>query len=238
MPPWLLPAATLAADVIGNWWTGREGREGQRDTNRDNIALARETMAFQERMSHSAEAFSERMSSSAVQRAMEDYRRAGLNPALAYERSASSPSGVTAGGAQARVENITASGMQYRQLSENVKATAAAIKNQTRATDAEVKAKAAATKVSEQEALHIAQSMDFNRINQPHTTRALELQNVISQLGITGLENEQELEEKLKALPGGSSKTLLNIIRSMMRPGMINNRTSTINPTTIIRNPR
>lgn len=218
MPAWLLPAAVAGAELIGNWWTGKQGREGQKDTNQQNIALAREQMAFQERMAHSAETFSERMSSTSYQRKREDLLAAGLNPALAYESGASSPQGVTAGGSQARVENTVASGMAAQQLRQSIAATAAAIRNQTKTTDAEVKAKAAATKVSEQEALRIAQSRDFERINQPHQTRQLELMNIISQLGITGLENEQELEAKLKKLPGGSSKTLINIIRSMIRP--------------------
>lgn len=237
MPAWLLPAALGAADLIGGLWAGHQGRKGQQDANEQNIALAREQMQFQERMAHSAESFSERMSSTAAQRSVADYKAAGLNPALAYERGASSPAGVTAGGAQARVENTVASGQQAIALRQNIMATAAAMKNQTAQTVADVKSKNAATAVNEATRKSIEQDTDFARINQPHHTRHLELQNLIDQLGITGLENEQELEEKLKALPGGSSKTLVNIIRSMIRPmGSTSNRT--INPTTIIRNPR
>lgn len=219
MPPWLLPAALGAADLLGSLYTGARGRKGQEQANEQNIALAREQMAFQREMASSAESFSERMSSTAMQRKVADLRAAGLNPALAYESGgASSPVGVMAGGSQARVENTVASGMQAQALRQNIMATATAMQNQTKQTDAEVKAKNAATAVSDATRKQIEQAVDFARINQPHQTRALELQNLVSQLGITGLENEQELEAKLKALPGGSSKTLINIIRSFLRP--------------------
>lgn len=107
--------ATIAA--IGS---GIASFFGQKSANRTNIKLAREQMAFQERMSNSA-----------FQRAMADMRAGGLNPILAARSPASTP-----GGASTKVESAVGAGIsgfnttnsaiaQARNLTANTNLTSA-----------------------------------------------------------------------------------------------------------------
>lgn len=73
----------------------RDARQAQEGINAQNVALTREQMAFQERMS-----------STAYQRAMADMKAAGLNPMLAYAQGGAS----TPGGASVKLENPQAVG--------------------------------------------------------------------------------------------------------------------------------
>lgn len=83
---------------VGSLLGGFLGVSGQKDANRANAELAREQMAFEERMSNTA-----------VQRRVADLRVAGLNPMLAFMGSGASglaagtPQGASAAGTQRNV---------------------------------------------------------------------------------------------------------------------------------------
>lgn len=86
--PFVSPVLGLAGSIFG----AKTSARGIEQANAQNLAIAREQMAFQERMSNTAH-----------QREMEDLRKAGLNPILTATggSGASSPAG-----AQATMRNV------------------------------------------------------------------------------------------------------------------------------------
>lgn len=176
MDPWTM---SMIGSVVGSGI----GALGQHSANATNRAMAREQMEFQNQQARHAERFSERMSNTAVQRSVADYRAAGLNPALAYERSSSSPTGVMAGGAMSRNEN-TMSG------APNVMANALAIKEMRAGMEDRLKILRATqekagtdAKISETDSRLRLQEYNFRAALQPMQLRAQELQNLMGDPG-------------------------------------------------------
>lgn len=126
MLEFLIPAgASLISGLIG--------ADSQRDTNRTNVNLGREQMAFQKEMSNTS-----------YQRAVGDMKAAGLNPMLAYSQGgASAPMGsmpqvqnaVTAGMSSAQQSMATMAGitqmMQTQAGTDKLKAEAEKVRSET-----------------------------------------------------------------------------------------------------------
>ncbi len=114
--PWLAAGAAAKA-IAPALISGFSSYAGQSGANQKNLKIAREQMAFQERMSNTA-----------VQRRMEDMRLSGINPLLAGKWEASSPAGAQATMQNAIGQGVT-SAMQAMQLRATMRKTQAEIQN-------------------------------------------------------------------------------------------------------------
>lgn len=192
--------ATMA--MLGSIASAGIGAFGQHSANKSNEQMALDQMNFQRDMAHSAQDYSERMSSTAVQRSVADYRAAGLNPALAYERSASSPTGVTAGGAMSRNENV------MRDM-PNVMSTAMGVKL--------MREQLEQTKVNTQKARVEGRTAEHNRdiaeteshiaqASEPHAIRMRQLERILAELDVPKAMRTAELFDLLKLPSEGYRK--------------------------------
>lgn len=187
LDPITIAAASKAGDWLLSGAMGILGATGQANTNRQNRDMAREQMRFQERMS-----------STSAQRAVEDYRKAGLNPGLAYDRGASSPSG-----ASATIGDSIGAGISSAQRARE---TAAGIDAQKAATYAAM----SQGNLAHENAQLIQQTRNFNAVLQPYQRSMAAADAMIKAASVPGASNQATLDKLLGGIiPGGGSSAAM-----------------------------
>lgn len=189
--PWLIPAIASVGAGVAGWF-------GQKSANDRNEKLAREQMAFQERMS-----------STSAQRSVADYSAAGLNPALAYDRPASSPSG-----AMSRVEDAVGKGissaMQAKALQQSMKIAAAQSAadlqlKQSQTVRNAVEGATAAEQGTLLRSQYITNDLQrsFAVASQPFSLRLAAARALIEEYGVAGARNQSTFQKGMGAWAPG-----------------------------------
>lgn len=208
MPSWAGPAIDVGLGLLGVGG-GLASNDAQRREARANRQ------------------FQERMSSTAVQRSVADYRAAGLNPALAYDKSASSP-----GGSVAQLDDAVGKGISTGLQAQQARAQVELLREQSRKSFFEGNQAAANAAVAQAQAAPWAQegpgslrdlygrsqaaAMAFQMASQPFQLNQLKALSELSGAQLPGAKAEAQFWNSLGAM-GPWAKGMAPLLR-LIRP--------------------
>lgn len=205
------------------------GYKGQQDTNAANAQMAKDQMAFQERMRNTS-----------WQSAVDDMKKAGLNPALAYQQGgAATPSGSTAQMGN-KLGAGAASAQGAVQSFQNMRATAAMIQNTAADTIKKgAEANLAGAQASIQDAIYeydyrkavkdTDSDMTPMRIHLDRETQRAQINNTINSAALTAAQTGTEGERK--RLTGGQADiTKEDLARAKAESAMYTNKYGKLAP--------
>lgn len=206
-------------NLAGSAITGLLGVGGQMVSDQANRAEAERNRQFQERMSNTS-----------VQRAVADYKAAGLNPGLAYDRSASSPSGATA-----TLGNPIASGISSAQSARALQQQLETARIQNKIAleqsaadlgikDQQAMAIQAEGLLKQTQILGLDQGRIFEQKTQPYHLREAAAKAILAELALPGARNQARYEEFIGPYARGigtarEAAGLLSGIKNLTRPG-------------------